>query len=214
MRFLHSLSLFSTAATIVLVGCSSGLVPSVAPAAPVATPDASAITGNWQLASSAPSASKLPELSGQLTGSSSAVTGIFHSNSTSSCVASSETITLSGSESAKEVVSLTGQVAGGMLTVSGTLSADGRTLTSATYNVTGGTCAFLSAAAATVQSYSPVTGTYMGTFTDVNGHVTDITASITQSPTSDSDGNFLLSGTSTLPITFVSRVRLPSRTRR
>ena len=72
-------------------------------------------------------------------------------------------------------------------------------MTNARYTVTGGTCAFKAAAAATAQSYSSITGTYAGTFTDADGQTIAVNATLTQTPESDVDGNFQLSGTGTFP---------------
>lgn len=180
------------AASLGLSGCSSSIVPS-------AVTNALAVSGNWQVSSSAVVASKLPSLSGTLNGSTAAVTGTLHSVSTNSCVAPSTLIQVSGHADAKNNLTLTGSVGGGTLTITGALAEDGKSLTGAAYNITGGSCAFTAQAAATAQSYSSVTGTYAGSFSDANGHVIDITANLTQSPASDSDGNYLLSGTGSFP---------------
>jgi hypothetical protein len=68
-------------------------------------------------------------------------------------------------------------------------------LSNATVNVSGGQCAFVSAAQATVQNYSSVAGTYTGSFADTGGPVINVTATLAQSPTGDTNGNFTLSGT-------------------
>ena len=91
-------------------------------------------------------------------------------------------------------MTLTGKVGGGTLTISGTLAADGKSLTGASYNVAGGSCAFSAKAAATAQAYSSVTGTYSGSFADAGGQVISVVANLTQTPESDTDGNFTLSG--------------------
>ena len=71
------------------------------------------------------------------------MTGLFHSDSASSCIAPTTAVAVTGSADANKLVTLTGTgLAGGTLTIAGTLAADGRSLTNATYNVTGGTCAF------------------------------------------------------------------------
>ena len=178
-------------ASLLIVGCGSGLAPSV-------LTNASAITGNWQLSSTDSSASQLPSLSGQFTGLNSKVTGVFHSDSSDACVAPATVIALSGISGADSVVKLTGSLAGGTLTISGTLSADGKTLTGASYNVTGGSCAFSAPAEATAQAYSPVNGSYAGTFTNVTGHTIAFNVDLSQATTPDANGDFPLSGGSTL----------------
>jgi hypothetical protein len=193
-----NLSLYTIAGHILLVlmyclvGCSSSMAPlsAVAP---------NALTGNWQASSAAPAAAKLPTLSGELTGSALAVSGIFHAAAAGACVKPSTAIALSGQSDDRNVLTLTGPLAGGMLTLTGNVAADGKSLSGATYNVTGGSCAFPAAAAATMQAYSSVTGTYTGSFSDAGGHVIDITATLTQTPASDTTGNFQLSGSGTFP---------------
>jgi hypothetical protein len=91
-------------------------------------------------------------------------------------------------------------VAGGILTISGTLAANGKSFSNATYNVAGGSCAFAAAVTgATAQDYTPITGNYTGNFSDPNGQVLMVAASLTQSPSSDANGNFTLTGTGTFP---------------
>jgi hypothetical protein len=175
-----------------LIGCSSSVAPLTA-----ANPDA--LTGNWEVSSTTPSAGKLPMLSGELTGSTLAVTGIFHAASAGACVTSASAISLTGHADEKNVLTLTGPLAGGTLTISGNVAQDGKSLTGATYNVSGGSCAFTSTVAATAQAYSSVTGTYSGSFSDAGGPVITITADLTQTPASDTTGNFQLSGTGTFP---------------
>ena len=188
---LFSASLLVT--SLFITGCNSGMIP-------VSTTAAVAVTGNWQLASTAVSASKLPSLSGELTGNSTSMTGIFHSNSTTACVAPTQTFDVTGSADSKMLVTLTGaNTVGGTLKVTGTLAADGKSLADATYMVTGGSCAFAAPAAATAQSYSSIDGNYTGSFADSDGQTIAVNATLTQTPTSDTDGNFQLSGTGTFP---------------
>ena len=179
-----------------LVGCATGVdrVPVNA--------SAISVTGNWQFASTDTSAAKLAALSGELTGSSApnaTITGIFHADSASACVAPSTAFEVSGSATTASLVTLTGTLAGGKITIAGTLAADGLSLTNPTYTVTGGTCAFTSTAKATAHVYSSITGNYAGSFSDASGQVISITATLTQTPASDTDGNFQLSGTGTMP---------------
>ena len=167
--------------------------------APTVSASSIAVTGNWQLSSTTADAAKLPMLSGELTGGGSAITGIFHSSSASTCISPKAAIELTGSADAKNQLTLKGTpLAGGTLTISGTLAPDGKSLTNATYNVTGGSCAFAKAVPANAQAYSSITGNYSGTFSDPDGQVLVITAALTQTPSSDTDGNFTLSGTANL----------------
>jgi hypothetical protein len=160
------------------------------------------VSGNWQV--SAPSGSvPLPLISGSLTDGavnlgSTPVTGIFHADAASGCATAIDLINVSGTTNSSGVTTLTGSVAGGTLTVTGTLAPSGQSLTNATMNVSGGQCAFASAAQAAVQNYSAVTGTYTGTFSDAKGPAMNVTANLTQAPNGDQNGNFTLSGTASL----------------
>ena len=185
-------SSFLLVASLSLSGCSSST-------SPVPVTNTQSISGNWQVSSAAPVAGKLPSLSGALNGSASSVTGVLHSGSTASCVAPTTMIEVTGHTDAKNNLTLSGSLGGGKLTVTGALAEDGKSLTGASYNVSGGSCAFAAQAAATAQSYSSVTGTYAGSFSDGGGQVIAITANLTQSPSSDTDGNFQLSGSATFP---------------
>ncbi len=188
-RFSFAIAASSLTLAASLLGCNSALAP--LPAA-----NAISVTGNWQLSSSDAAAAKLPALSGELKGAGSSITGLFHSNAASACVAPTSIIELTGSANASSVVTLTGaNVAGGTLTVKGNLAADGKSISNASYMVTGGSCAFAKAAVASAQSYSSITGNYAGTFTDSQGDSLAVTATLTQTPDSDTDGNFQLSGT-------------------
>lgn len=173
------------------------------------------VAGNWQFSSSEAAAAKLPVISGELSVSTSvstsaratrdaldasaAITGILHSQSSVACVAPSASFAVSGSVDDKGNVTLSGPLAGGTLAITGALSGDGKSLTNATYDVSGGTCAFAQPADLTAQSYAPISGTYAGNFTDSDGIVANVTANLTQSPDANGDGNYTLSGTAGLP---------------
>lgn len=155
--------------------------------------------GNWQISAAAAGAVPLPALSGELSGASNAVSGMLHSQSASACVAPASAFEVSGSADKTGLLTLTGPVAGGTLTLTGTLSADGKSLSNASYNVKGGSCAFAKPATATAQSFTPINGTYNGSFTDPDGAVATVSANLTQSPSTTTTGNYTLSGTATLP---------------
>jgi hypothetical protein len=174
-----------------LAGCSGALLPTAAPST-------ISVTGNWQVSSAAAAAAKLPTISGELTGSGSQITGIFHAAAGSSCLAATAPFELTGSADSKNVMTLTAaNVAGGKLTLTGTLAADGKSVSGASYNVVGGNCAFAQAATAQAQAFTPIAGTFNGSFSDPDGHLLDVSASLTQTPQSDTSGNFQLSGTGT-----------------
>lgn len=191
MPFRRSLiTLSSVVLMLSLAGCADDGVVYDTPQNPV--------SGNWQVSTSSGTV-PLPRISGSLTDgttnvSGTSFTGVFHADATTGCATATDPIAVSGTTD-NGTTTLTGTVAGGTLTVTGTLSADGRSLTNATVNVAGGQCAFAAAAQATVQNYSSVSGTYTGTFADAAGPVMKVTATLTQSPTGDTNGNFTLSGT-------------------
>lgn len=151
-------------------------------------------TGNWQVSSSDVAAANLSTLSGSLTGSSSALTAVFHAQSVRSCVVSKSPILVSGAVDTEGKVNLTGPLAGGTVTISGDLSTDGQSLTGATFNVAGGTCGFPKAALAQAQVYMPISGIYNGTFRDGDGQVAAVQATLNQSADANGDGNFTLTG--------------------
>jgi hypothetical protein len=185
-------SLFLTTSAF-LAGCSNSLTPTVAT-------NTVSVTGNWQFASAAVAAAKLPALSGELTGNATSMTGILHTNSASACVAPTTPIDITGATDATGITTLTSvDFPNGKLTITGTMASDGKSLTDTSYTVTGGSCAFAMPANATAQDFSPVTGTYTGGFSDSDGHLLNVTAALSQSPTSDANGNFTLSGTGTFP---------------
>ena len=188
-----------------LAGCSSGLV---------ATPaiEMVSVAGNWQFSSTAPAAARLGTLSGALTGQAAAITAILHSDSPSSCISPNTPVQVHGATSAMGVTTLTGELGGGTLTITGNLAPDGKSFTEASFNVAGGSCAFQGSAPVSAQSFSPITGSYSGTFSDVDGPVITITSSLTQTPQADTDGNFQLTGSASFGANpcFVSPVNVSS----
>jgi len=188
-----SILFLSLGVSALLSGCSDETITN--PSAAIS------VTGNWQIASTAAAASKLSALSGAFTGTSASLTGILHSNSASACIAPAAAFGVTGSTNSTGVTTITGaNVAGGVLTFSGNLAANGKSLSNTTYNVAGGSCAFAAAVTgATAQDYAPITGNYTGSFSDPNGQLITVAASLTQSPTADANGNFTLSGTGTFP---------------
>jgi len=176
------------ALTAVLTGCS--------PEGSVYTTDTVSVAGNWQFSSSAAAAAKLPSLSGELSGTGNSITAILHSDSASSCVAPTTAITLTGTTNAQGITTITSSnFPNGALTIAGNLAVDGKSFTTATYTVSGSTsCAFASPANATANDFLPITGTYTGKFADAAGPVLTISALLAQSPSSDVNGNFTLTG--------------------
>lgn len=155
------------------------------------------VSGNWQVSSSTGGV-PLPQMSGALDSQPAGLTGVLHADTTTGCSTVTDPIAVTGNTDSKGITTLTGPVAGGTLTVTGTLATDGRSLTNATVNVAGGQCAFAAAAQATVQNFNAVTGSYVGTLSDAKGPVMNVTASLSQAANGDSNGNFALSGTASL----------------
>ncbi len=175
-----------------LVGCGTGFISS-----PV-TAQAVVVTGNWQFSSAATEASKLQAFSGELTGTNTAFTGILHSNSALACVSPKSSFAVTGSADAHNKLTLTGaNVGGGTLTLTGTLAADGKTLSNTTYMVNGGSCAFASPADATAQSYANISGNYTGSFVDSDGDQIPVSATLNQQGSPDTNGNFQMTGSGT-----------------
>jgi hypothetical protein len=154
------------------------------------------VAGNWQIDSTDPKAAGLAAFSGSLTGDSTNVHALLHVNNMNSCVKPTDIIEMSGWANRGAVLTLTGNVAGGLLTVQGVLAEDGRSLGETWYEVEGGPCSVPPSLAA-ARNYKPVSGTYAGSFKDSNGLVSSLSANLLQSPEPDINGNYTLSGAGT-----------------
>jgi hypothetical protein len=110
---------------------------------------------------------------------------------------------VSGSVDANGSLTLTLPVGGGTATVNAMLSTNPETQISGTYKIVGGSCAMLSTPMLAAL-YAPVNGTYSGTFNILSaggitpGTATTVTATLTQSATPNSMGQFPVSGNITL----------------
>jgi hypothetical protein len=174
---------FAFATPLLLTGCSG--MPSTSSSGTTANPFAAVnVAGNWQIS-----------------GTGAAITGVLHPLGSSGCISAATVFTVNGSATSTGAVKLTSSsfAGGSVLTVNGTLATDGRSLTNATYTVTGGSCSFATAATATAQAYAGINGTYTGTLTDASGQGGAITATITQSTTPDANGNFSVTGAASFP---------------
>ena len=185
-----------------LSGCGSGSLPA-APAGSFAQ-----VSGNWQFSSTAGAAAHLSSLGGSLAVEGTAVTGMLHAlGGGNQCVSGSVPLAVTGSIDTTSRLNLTGPVAGGTLTMSGTLSTDRKSVIGGTYTVTGGSCAFPAAetisarsgSPMTGQQYQPVNGTYAGTLTSSSGEQFPLTSVVTQSTQPDSNGVYHVSGTANSP---------------
>jgi hypothetical protein len=189
--FLKSLAALSGALFFCagLTGCMSNFSDPIATAHPFAA-------GNWQFASTDPKASVLPQISGSLTGPSNQVSGLLHVDVAGACVPQTNVIEVSGWSDQGAAMVLNGPLAGGTFTFQGVLAADGLSMEEASYKVVGGSCAF-PWVSTTAQNYAAVGGTYAGTFKDSSGLSSTLTATLSQSPQSDVNGNYSLTGQGT-----------------
>jgi hypothetical protein len=114
-------------------------------------------------------------------------------------------IAFTGTLDASNNLTLTAPLAGGTATITATLGSNAQTWADASYQIVGGSCA-MSATSMTIAQIAPVTGTYIGTFTQPSFSGTDVpiaggnitvTAVLTQSTTANADGSFPLTGTIT-----------------
>ena len=190
-----------------LSGCSSGS-PTTVSSGPLTSTYAS-VTGNWQFSSTAAAAARLSVLGGSLSVDGTAVTGILHPLAAAGqCVDTSVAIPVTGSIDASSHLSLSAKLLGGAFSLSGTLSEDRKSLTDASYTVTGGSCAFPSAqtisardttSPVTAVQYTPISGTYTGTLTTSENEQFTLSSVITQSTTPDANGIYHVAGTASSP---------------
>ena len=191
-----------------LVGCSGGLSSSAAgTSAAAATTSHAALAGNWKFSSTAASAHGLSAIAGALAVNGASVTGTLHPLA-GSCATPATPFAVSGSIGAGNLLTLAStSFAGGTFTLSGIVADDQKSLTTPTYTVANGVCAFpaISAVASgprdtgvvTAQQFQPITGSYAGTFSDGSGEVLPLTASLSQPTTPDADGVYHLTGYAT-----------------
>ncbi|MGI4829346.1 MAG: hypothetical protein ACRYFU_14310 [Janthinobacterium lividum] len=176
---------------LLLAGCAGG--PTRGPSG---SPLPDLVSGNWQISSSTPAAVHLPAISGTLAGSSAAITGVLHTQTASACTNPSNSFEVSGAADKNGNVTLSGSLAGGQLTVTGSLAADGKSLEEATYTVAGGTCALATSVKATAAVYSSLNGTYAGNFSDSDGQVATVQATFSQS-SPNANGDYTITGSAT-----------------
>jgi hypothetical protein len=89
-------------------------------------------------------------------------------------------------------------IGGGTATISATIGINPEAAATGSFQIVGGTCA-MSAVSMTIAEYAPVTGTYTGSFTNMqDGTASPVTAVLTQSTIANGNGVFPLTGTVTL----------------
>lgn len=118
----------------------------------------------------------------------------------SGCVPSNTDITLTGSVSGSNQMTLISEpFSGTVLTIKGAVAANSQSMTGVTWSFAGGNCGSLGAMAATATNYSPVNGTYNGTFRDSSGNAVAVSAFLQQTSQPDQNGQFSLTGSATFP---------------
>ncbi|MGI8772732.1 MAG: hypothetical protein ACR2JE_15010 [Acidobacteriaceae bacterium] len=196
---LLSLSLFA----LLLSGCastphtfaSSGSAYAVASGNWAITPQLSASTSGQAVPA-------LPTASGALTrAADGSLSGTFRLSPAPACLGGnvSSNLSLSGATDATGRLHLTSQpVEGAIWSLTGQLSADGKTLTASTTTISGGACPVITASAAGT-FYTPISGTYTGSFTDIGGVTIPVSTTLTQTSAPDPNGQYHLSGNGTFP---------------
>jgi hypothetical protein len=184
---------------MVLTGCGG----SQSPTAMSAAASKMAVTGNWSFAAGAGAPAPFVVNAGFAAPASDPQTGAQQFSGVAritgaGCVSSGTNVVLSGSADAHNNLTLTSQPFGGTtLTLRGQLSADGKSITGATYAFAGGSCAALASGQAAATSYASISGTYAGPFIDAEGNSIAVTANLTQTTQPDPNGQFHLSGSAT-----------------
>jgi hypothetical protein len=194
-------SIFTISLCLVFCGCggSSSGGSSVSPAT---------LTGNFGLIATSTVVTGLTtEIGASLVSSGSTVSGSVHI-SESPCYSFSLDIPMSGTVNSAGVFTLVSTVVNGQtLTVSGTISASSSI--SGTYAISGG-CGAGDRGALSGNSYSPLTGTYVGTITTFSGAAVTLTAILNQASSADAAGYYPTSGTATFSGSCSSNTAIPN----
>src|ERR1039458_1707132 len=180
-----------------LIGCT---LPSTPPT------DSEPASGNWLV--SYYGSGVLPQVSGfvgALQFSSGSISGILTPepppNPTGLLLPTCTTFAptaVTGMIDASNNLTLSLPIGGGTATITATIGSNPETPATGSFQIAGGTCA-MSAASMTITEYAPVTGTYTGSFTNMqNGTASPVTAVLTQSTTANGNGVFPLTGTVSL----------------
>jgi hypothetical protein len=142
----------------------------------------------------------LPTSSGSLTRAvNGSVSGIFRLSPAPACLPVDGNLAIRGSVDAQGQLHLSSEpVNGAIWSLTGQLSADGKMLTSGTASLSGGACPTLTASAAGT-FYTPISGTYSGSFTDTRGVTVPVSTTLTQTSAPDPNGQYHLAGNATFP---------------
>jgi hypothetical protein len=200
MRNFASLLIFALLLSTLNCG-TGGLITPLAPLpAPPSTPVSAtpSLTGNWDIKAQSAVTLRTMESGGLLENNGSQVTGVLHVIS-ASCYQLLDIVPLTGkiSTDSDSISLVTGSVGGQVLTLTGLMSADRKTLLGGTYSIAGG-CSDGDHGTVAGFLVPPFTNVYTGTFTSLrNADIVNVTLSLTQSPTLDLAGFFRLTGIAT-----------------
>ena len=191
--------------------------PTTPPPTSVPSTITAALSGNWATGAnynSAATASTEPMTGffGALQFSNGSVSGILNAvpAATGVCAgyiaANGGTVTVTGGVlDASNNLSLAFPIAGGEASINASLGSTPQTLAYGSFQIVGGSCA-IGATPSTIAQYAPLTGTYAGTFNlpasqsnvPTAGSTISVTAVLTQATTSNSSGQFPITGTITV----------------
>ena len=191
--------------------------PTTPPPTSVPSTITAALSGNWATGAnynSAATASTEPMTGffGALQFSNGSVSGILNAvpAATGVCAgyiaANGGTVTVTGGVlDASNNLSLAFPIAGGEASINASLGSTPQTLSYGSFQIVGGSCA-IGATPSTIAQYAPLTGTYAGTFNlpasqsnvPTAGSTISVTAVLTQATTSNSSGQFPITGTITV----------------
>lgn len=169
-----------------VVGCGTNLQPAQSNSS--STPYAS-VSGDWRFGNSTTGFA----IAAGLVDTTSAVTGTA---TLYGCGSTPLQTTIGGNVDSSGLLSLETAAlpGGGTVSLQGQVSADGKTMASASVSSNSAACSVPAAQVLTGQVYAPATGNYTGTFTGSDGDATPVTATLSQSATAGSGGGYTLSG--------------------
>ncbi|MBS1814822.1 MAG: hypothetical protein JSS87_08130 [Acidobacteria bacterium] len=168
--------------------------------------NAQTVNGNWKFSATATpaSASQIAAISGALSGENDTVTGTLHTTAavgqlpSQLCYSATSPIAVSGKLNADNTLTLKSQsFAGNVLTINGTYDASTQSLNNANFAISG-SCG-IAAQPLVAAQYLPISGTYTGNFTSVDGYTVPVSAQFTQTTSPDANGTFHLTGSATFP---------------
>jgi hypothetical protein len=189
-----------SALSLCLIACAAGCGDNAS--STTASSGASpSVTGEWLFSSGATGSTSegtAPSVAAGLVDTSGAVTG---TGTVYGCTTTPQQTTLQGTVGSKGTFALTtGKLTGGaVLTLSGQLSADGKTVSSMALSTAGAGCKAAAGRSVTGQVYTPAQGDYAGTFTGQDGVAVPVTGTLSQSTVPGPGGSYTLSGSVSFP---------------